>query len=143
MRAISLWQPWATAIALGVKRVETRHWSTNYTGRLAIHAAKRYDKEQSFFAETERAAGRLPARIPLGAIVATATLMGCRRTEDVVHQLSSIEQIYGDYEPGRFAWFLSDIVALDEPIPYKGAQGFFNIPDELVMMTQDVRDLSI
>lgn len=129
MRAISLWQPWASAVALGVKRVETRHWSTNYTGTLAIHAAKRWTRAEREFAEIEHTLGRLPSRLPLGALVATCTLMGCRRTEDVSHQLGSIERMYGNYDSGRFAWFLTDIQALDEPIPWKGAQGFFNVPD--------------
>jgi len=132
MRAISLWQPWATAIAVGTKRVETRHWSTNYTGPLAIHAAKRWGPDERNFASMEQMMGRLPKEIPLGAIVATCTLMGCRRTEDVEHQITAIERIYGNYTPGRFAWFLTDIVALPEPIPFKGAQGFFNVPDELL-----------
>lgn len=132
MKAISLWQPWATAIAVGVKRVETRHWSTNYTGRLAIHAAKRWQTAEQYFAAQEYQIGRLPRDIPLGVIVATCTLMGCRRTEDVEHQVTEIERIYGNYAPGRFAWFLTDIVALPAPIPFKGAQGFFNVPDELL-----------
>jgi len=75
---------------------------------------------------------RLPKEIPLGCIVATCTLMGCRRTEDVVHQITEIERIYGNYEIGRFAWFLTDIVALPEAIPFKGHQGFFHVPDELL-----------
>lgn len=132
MRAISLWQPWASAIALGVKRVETRHWSTNYTGPLLIHAAKRWTKAEREFAAAEYTLGRLPKRIPLGALVATCTLMGCRLTEDVAHQLGSIERMYGDYTPGRFAWFLADIQPLPEPIEYSGHQGFFNVPEELI-----------
>lgn len=132
MRALSLWQPWATAIAIGIKKVETRHWQTAYTGRLAIHAAKRWGPQEREFAMIEHTLGRLPKRIPLGAIVATATLMGCRRTEDVVTQVSAVERIYGNYTPGRFAWFLTDVVALDNPIPFRGGQGFFNVPDELV-----------
>jgi ASCH domain-containing protein len=42
--AISLWQPWASLIALGVKRIETRSWPcpAKYIGeRVLIHAAKR------------------------------------------------------------------------------------------------------
>lgn len=39
-RALSLWQPWASLIAVGAKAVETRGWSTPYRGLLAIHAAK-------------------------------------------------------------------------------------------------------
>lgn len=38
MKAITLHQPWASLIALGVKTVETRSWNTNYRGTLAIHA---------------------------------------------------------------------------------------------------------
>lgn len=41
MKAITLHQPWATLISLGVKSIETRSWSTSYRGPLAIHAAAR------------------------------------------------------------------------------------------------------
>lgn len=131
MRAISLWQPWATAIAVGVKRVETRHWETRYRGPLAIHAAKHWDADQKEFASVERALGRLPARIPLGAIIATATLVDCRSTDEAALLVGAVERIYGNYTPGRFAWFLENVVALPEPIAYRGAQGFFNVPDAL------------
>lgn len=40
MKALSLWQPWATLIAIGAKQYETRGWSTPYRGPLIIHAAK-------------------------------------------------------------------------------------------------------
>jgi hypothetical protein len=40
-RVLSLWQPWASLVALGVKTIETRSWSTKYRGPLAIHAAAR------------------------------------------------------------------------------------------------------
>lgn len=40
MRAISLLQPWATLVALGAKRRETRSWPTRYRGPIAIHASK-------------------------------------------------------------------------------------------------------
>lgn len=37
---LTLTQPWASLVALGAKRIETRSWFTNYRGRIAIHAAK-------------------------------------------------------------------------------------------------------
>jgi hypothetical protein len=40
MKAISLHQPWAAAVAVGIKWIETRSWRTHYRGPLAIHAAK-------------------------------------------------------------------------------------------------------
>ena len=41
MKAISLYQPWASAKAIGSKRIETRSWATSYRGEMAIHAGKR------------------------------------------------------------------------------------------------------
>jgi len=41
VKALSLWQPHAHAIALGLKPYETRDWPTKYRGPLAVHAAKR------------------------------------------------------------------------------------------------------
>jgi len=41
IKAISLWQPWASAMALGFKKNETRHWATKYRGPLLIHAAQK------------------------------------------------------------------------------------------------------
>ena len=36
MKAISLWQPWASAVSVGSKRIETRHWSTNHRGPICF-----------------------------------------------------------------------------------------------------------
>jgi len=53
MKAISLWQPWAQAMAVGAKRVETRDWpcvagGQLFRGWMAICASKRtnYPKEE-------------------------------------------------------------------------------------------------
>jgi hypothetical protein len=40
MKAITLTEPWASLVAIGVKTLETRSWSTSYRGPIAIHAAK-------------------------------------------------------------------------------------------------------
>lgn len=48
MRAISLWQPWAQLVVLGIKTLETRSWPCppSLIGeRIAFHAAKRVDGE--------------------------------------------------------------------------------------------------
>lgn len=39
MKALTLWQPWATLVAMEVKKIETRCWSTKYRGEIAIHSA--------------------------------------------------------------------------------------------------------
>jgi hypothetical protein len=54
MKAISLWQPWASLIACGAKPFETRSWAPprELIGTtIAIHAAKKIDAEAAQFAE--------------------------------------------------------------------------------------------
>lgn len=41
MKAITLWQLWASLLACGAKKYETRSWATSYRGPIAIHAAKK------------------------------------------------------------------------------------------------------
>lgn len=129
MRAITLWQPWASAIALGHKKIETRSRRTHVRGQLAIHAAKRWTAGQKEFAQVEKACGRLAARIPLGAVVAVADLVDCKPVEEIA--TGAIERIYGDYESGRFGWLLDNIRPLSEPVGCKGGQGFWFLPPDV------------
>ena len=86
--AITLHQPWASLIALGLKTVETRSWPApaRLVGqRIAVHAGKRLVRRPGDAIERE-----LRARwgddwrviIPTGAVVATAVLAGMAQ---VVH----------------------------------------------------------
>lgn len=133
MKAISLHQPWASAIALGNKRIETRHWKPKYRGEIAIHAAKVLDKD---FASVERALGRLPERIPLGAIVAVANLVDVQSSEDLALSIGAIERLYGNYGPGRYGWILEDIRPLAEPVPALGRQSLFSITGDVLAVVR-------
>lgn len=142
MRALSLWQPWASAIALGIKTVETRAWSTKYRGPLLIHATQRFPREAREFAATERALGRLPPRLPLGAVVAVATLVDVRPTEEVALEVSALERLYGDYTPGRWAWMLSDVrpLAVAELFGATGLQGLWTPDEGMIEQARAARD---
>lgn len=171
MKALTLWQPWASLVALGVKTIETRSWSTKYRGPLAIHAAARrppvltsvggwtvfsrsrvldpYDTRM-VCVETNRS-----VPLPLGAVVATADLVDvvpivecpeyrrdarrnwsgtivCQGAPGTlwlaepgpVHPIHD-QLPYGDFTPGRYAWILDNIEALDKPVPAKGRQGLW------------------
>lgn len=140
MRALSLTQPWATLVAIGAKKVETRSWRVNPTELIAIHAAKgapacfRGIADEDPYRAALAAAGYHTEEaydLPHGAIVAVGRVVGCRRTDDVVAQLSALERAFGDYSPDRWAWFLSDVVALREPVPCRGALGLWPVgPDD-------------
>lgn len=42
------------------------------------------------------------------------------------------EFAFGNYEAGRFAWVLRDVEQLAVPVAFRGSQGFFDVPDELL-----------
>ncbi len=129
MKAISIWQPWAHLIACGLKKVETRSWSTSYRGPIAIHASKTTD-DDGMFGELLREARILKSVADFppmahGAIVAVATIDRCVPVESECW--SGRELIFGDFSAGRFAWVLFNARALTTPIPCRGAQGLFEV----------------
>lgn len=131
VKAISLWEPWATAIAIGAKKIETRSWSTRYRGPLAIHAANTKDHAEFVWtpgvARAFQQHGILkPGDLSFGCVVATCTLAQCFRTEAVRDEISDLERALGGYDNGRFAWVLKDVVRLPIALPAKGSQGFWD-----------------
>jgi hypothetical protein len=147
-KAISIWQPWATAIALGLKRNETRSWSTPYRGPILVCASKRWNPEleerQEWLAENLREMFgphtdlvlEFNAVPVLGAIVAIADLVECSPTIDAVKFSGSLDQrielMLGDFTVGRFAWQIENVRRLPQPVPCRGQQGLFDPPPDVV-----------
>lgn len=144
MKAISLHQPWASAVAIGLKKYETRSRLTHVRGRIAIHAAKRrtFDQrcmwddfmhvDEIWLAFLYGATLRDFDSLPFGAIIATAELVDCFPTDTLGKNFSQTEIILGSYDPGRFAWKFENVHHLAEPIPFKAHQGWFEVPDSLL-----------
>ena len=131
MKAIALWQPWASAMALGWKKNETRHWSTSYRGPLLIHAAKKIIPWPSIDLQSLfDGIAFQPSDLPHGVILCKVDLIDCKRI--LIHNRpGGTEEMLGNYTPGRFMWITDNLQAFD-PIPYRGSQGFFNVPDGLL-----------
>jgi hypothetical protein len=169
MKAITILQPWASLIALGAKKFETRSWKTSYQGPIAIHAGKKPfrfipgycgnvflnaladtlritrigedESEGDFLRRFEKHTSQ-PGVMPLGAVIATAELVGCCLI-DKIQEMSCApwetgcwdgdhwidptteELIFGDWRPGRFAWELKKVRKLPVPIPARGRQGLW------------------
>jgi activating signal cointegrator 1 len=144
IRALSVYQPWASAVALGLKRYETRSWATRYRGPLLIHASKRWTiGERTAHYKAIRKLGILsvPGGViddfrvlpPLGCIVAIADLVECRSTSEGSQLgLTELERLFGDFGPGRYAWQLANVIPLPEPVPCKGARGLWEPPAEVL-----------
>lgn len=132
MRILTLTQPWATLVAVGAKRVETRSWRTDYRGELGIHAAKGFPKwaqELAYvepFASTLRAAGiRMATELPRSAILAVVELQDVVPTENL-DWISANERAFGDYGPDRYGWvFGAAAQRLQQPIPCSGHLGLW------------------
>lgn len=136
MKAITLWEPWATLVALEVKRWETRSWWTNYRGPLAIHAAskKRFHSHYMKAAQTNITAPDLKIEdLSFGQIVAVCELTACiEMTHKMIMGMTETERMLGDWLEGSYAWALENVRALDKPITVLGKQGLWDLPSEIV-----------
>lgn len=147
MDAITLWQPYASLIAVKAKTIETRAWAPPLSvcgERIAIHAAKRPCDPAELAAISVKLAAavqhvlgeRFLHELPYGAVVATARLVFVDRV--VAHSLDGRRwrgqhrtgpiDVFGDFTPGRWLWGLAEIEALDPPIPARGHQTLWDWP---------------
>lgn len=133
MKAITLHQPWATLVAIGAKRIETRSWRVRYTGPLAIAAGRNREHldlcAEEPFRSVLRAAGIFgPADLPFGVVLCVRQLVKCVATEVVtgcVQPFTEQERAFGNYADGRFAWLLDGAGQIERPVPARGYQGIW------------------
>ncbi|MDR3461469.1 MAG: hypothetical protein P4L76_04040 [Beijerinckiaceae bacterium] len=144
--ALTVWQPWASLIAIGAKPYEFRRWSAPraYRGkRIAVHAGARPIRKEELRdlilrLRDEGAMGTAlvvepalelldrvltsPGILPLSHVVCTAILgVPERATELVPAGLADSDRI----DHSIWAWPLTAIQHLEPPRPAKGAQGFW------------------
>lgn len=139
MKAISLWEPWASWMACGYKRIETRSWPIRYHGDLLICSAKRKitNNDEIHVAMVQSEIGdevNLWIEPTYGCALCVVELFDCSST-NFLNLLRSndrwrIEQHLGDYRPGRFAWHTRNLRKFSEPIPVIGHQGIWNLSVE-------------
>jgi hypothetical protein len=124
MRALSIWRPWAELIMLGRKRYELRTWTTQMRGRIAIHASLSLDRESADMA------GLSADQLSQGALLGTAELVDCIPfTRNMADELRAERAHFSGWRPGLMAWMLRDPERLRAPVPHRGRQGLFRLPD--------------
>jgi hypothetical protein len=159
VKAITLHQPWASLVAIGAKKIETRSWRTTYRGPIAIHAGIRCNEAEMIgygCCWTYRAAllpicGKMGAAddrgfakaLPFGAVIAVGVLHACVPTDELtVSHLDSVrrrlempndhwsERLLGNFAPGRWAWMIAAVEQIP-PVLAKGRQGLWewNCPE--------------
>jgi hypothetical protein len=113
VKCLSIRQPFAAAVLLGLKDVEFRTWQTSYRGDLLIHAGKSIPPAE-WLAEWPEID---PAALVYGAVLGVVELVECQPDPD---------------EEGVFLWLLDNPCPLKRPQPLKGNVGLFNIDDALL-----------
>lgn len=122
IRGLTLWRPWAWAVAAGHKPVENRTWAPPdwLLGHwVAIHAGKSFERGMDPWIATRAGLERLPFASRATGIVGVARLKGVA---------TSVEQLPDRARPwwaGPVGWIFSTAIMLEEPIKRPGHQGLW------------------
>jgi activating signal cointegrator 1 len=148
MKALTIYQPWASLECRGLKGTETRAWPTRYRGPLVIHAGRKWDRYlQERQAELHQYLVRcggfgLPCELPRGVILGVCDLVDCLRvTEQNETLFAEFERIAGDLSLGRYVWVLERVRPFRTPIACRGAQGLWTVPGDV--LEQVMRQIQI
>ena len=127
IKTVSLWQPWASLMAAGIKLHDVRHWAPAHRGPIAIHAAKTIDVVGAPEDLCVAALGvRWRQLLPIGMVLAVGELTACVEASRLYERLTRADKEAGNFAPGHFAWRIEKPRALKAPIPLAGRQGLFN-----------------
>lgn len=177
MRALTLWQPYASLVAAGIKPVENRTWPVPSTVaqfidgityvpggvgtpadpdqlRIAIHAGQSWDFGEAAMEGIAkwRRSEELRRRVILhtrdfafeamavrGSVLGTVLVTGCHKADECLDASTGdlCSPWAGWRRPDRpfrayWHWTFADPVALDEPIPMRGRQGLWTVPDDVL-----------
>lgn len=130
MKCLSIQQPWASLICGGIKDVENRSWRVNDApGRILIHAGKTMrpmGELPTFFGvliDNAIACGYVPEveDMPLGAIIGYGDIVGF--TEECTSDW--VQEGHG----AEWKWQIENARLFKSPIPYRGRQGLFEVPE--------------
>ena len=142
MKALSFWQPHGSLLVTGAKPFETRGRATNVRGTILIHASQRcVRREMQYYLQYVRyqqglaplitgakigdIADVIISDLAFGAFIGIGDLIGCHKTEEMTKAQLVRSSLFGNFEPGRFAWEFAHVKRFKKPIPAKGHQGFF------------------
>lgn len=133
MKALTIWQPYASLIAEGLKLYETRPFKTNYRGPLLIHSGQRpmhwilkHSNEDALDVAIEFFGMDGFMTLPVGCSICVVDLVDCiEMTPEFIAQQSPAELAVGDWKPGRFAWKLENPREIDH-VALLGKQSLWN-----------------
>lgn len=157
IKAIVLWQPWASLVMISAKPLEFRSWSYVARGvgvksmdRIGIAAAKRPVRIAEIndllmrlddplcstgldaakarpLLERLAAAHKCRGVIEVGALLGTVRIGPPQLSAELMPAWATLINDSDRLEHCNWAWPMVDVRPFDEPVPIRGAQGFFNV----------------
>lgn len=154
MKALTIWQPWASLIMIGAKPYEFRSWMaprSTVGKRIVIHAGSRLMQkaevddiiERLLDAEAAWSTCLLPRialpflrslnaadQLPLGCGLGTAVVGVSREGAQIAQEFTCQKVNDSDRdEMSNFGWPLTEIERWPEPVRMAGKQGLWNWPE--------------
>ena len=134
MRAITIWQPYASLVEIGLKQYETRSWKTNYRGPLLIHSGKRpmdwilkHSAKETVRTAAEIFGADKLRKLPVGCAICVVDLVDCIEiTPEVIAAQNESEINVGNWKLGNFAWKLENPRSV-ERVELIGKQGLWSV----------------
>lgn len=154
MRALTVYQPHAMMLAIGLRTIETRGWPTPYRGPILIHAAKRWNsniaedcrvagnqlrrqydtlkltESQMQLTESQMQLADTPWGETRGCVLAVATISDCIPIPEPCG--TEFDRSWGGFGPGRYGFVLTDLKTLSKPVAAVGEQQLWR-PDEALI----------
>lgn len=131
VRILTVKQPWAALLVLGVKTIELRSRPTKYRGHVLILAGQSYSEVGAEWGLDDPSVDTLAAR---GAIVGAVRLVGCEPTTEEHRDASCVPSSVP--LAGLFSWRVERAIHLDSPIPQRGALGLVRMRPEQFSKSQ-------
>jgi len=151
MKALTIWQPWASLIMIGAKAFEFRCWPAPKFvrgQRIVIHAGARKvkrgeiaellndpsrlrgstggdDRQMSLALDLLEKTMTSPGRLPLAMGLGTVLLGEPKRATELFAATMDPEEI----NPDMWGWPVSEVQSFEMPVPAKGMQGLWDWKD--------------
>lgn len=130
MKCLSLKQPYSFLLSSGKKTIELRKWNTKFRGEFLIHSSKKIDVENCRRLKID------DINLITGAIIGSAFLYDVKEysnNEDFIKDKNKHFAADTKYSEGyRYGFLIKNAVKFNQPIPYSGKLGFFEVDEYIV-----------
>ena len=130
-----MWQPWASLLVHGIKKIEGRSWYSEHRGLLWIAScAKRADKGQiqctegEYFLRNHKQPIAFPDSYPAGVLLGCVEVVDVMSNEDYMKLHPHCQEENGS----AFLFVCENAQVLPVPIPISGKHKLYTLPPDIL-----------